>query len=135
MSYQFLLISSALSLVLGAGLTYHFFPQIKTVEVEKEVVRTDIQTVTHTVTLPGGAVDTTITTIDHTQKVETDSKTSVSLAKPKINISALVANDFTRGGFIPSYGIAVSKEFIGPITIGGFGLTNGIFGLSIGINF
>jgi hypothetical protein len=33
------------------------------------------------------------------------------------------------------YGISVHREFIGPITLGAFGLTNGTVGLSIGVNF
>ncbi len=132
---QILTVACLVSAGLGAGITYKYLPQIKTVEVEKEVIRTDVQTVTHTVILPGGATDTTITTIDHTQKVDTDSKTTVVLSKPKINLSVLVANDFSRGVLIPTYGISVSKEFIGPITLGVFGLTSGTLGASIGYNF
>lgn len=33
------------------------------------------------------------------------------------------------------YGLSVSKEFVGPLTIGMFGLSDGILGLSIGVNF
>ena len=44
--------------------------------------------------------------------------------------------DVSKGGDrIPLYGISANKEFIGPITIGAFGLTNGTIGLSIGVNF
>jgi len=131
------IIACIVSAALAVGLTKYYFPtiQTKTVEVEKEVVKTDVVTVTHTVQLPGGGTDTTITTTDHTQKVETDTKTQVVLKSPTINVSGLVANDFSHGGILPLYGVSVSKEFIGPVTLGLFGLTNGILGLSVGINF
>lgn len=123
--------------LLSVGLTKYYFPsiQVKTVETERLVVRNDVQTVTHTVTLPSGAVDTTTTTTDHTQKIETDNKTSIVLKSSKLNISALIANDFSRGLLVPTYGVSIQKEFIGPLTLGAFGLTNGVVGLSVGLNF
>lgn len=127
----------ALSAVLAAAMTKYYFPtvQTKTVEVEKEVVHNDIQTVVHTVKLSSGEVDTTTTTTDHTQRIETDSKTAMIMKSSTINVSGLVANDFSKGLLVPVYGISVSKEFLGPITVGAFGLTSGTIGLSVGINF
>lgn len=104
---------------------------------------------THTVTTtiqekqPTGAVKT-VTTVDTvtdtktTAQKDTD-KTKVETITPAktslINVSALVANDFSRGLLVPTYGVSVNKELIGPITLGAFGLTSGIVGVSIGLNF
>ncbi len=53
----------------------------------------------------------------------------------RVTISGLVATDLSQSIPKPIYGAHVSKEFIGPISIGAFGLTNGIIGLSIGLSF
>lgn len=78
-------------------------------------------------------IDDTTTTIDHSKDSESHKEIIVS-SRSKINVSALAAID-TKSTPIPLYGISVNKEFIGPITIGAFGLTNGIVGVSIGLNF
>lgn len=121
--------------VLAMLVTKSYFPTYKLVEVTKEVVKTDIQTVTHTVTQPGGVIETTTTTIDRTQRTETSKNSTVVAKRSTINVSALVANDFSTGSLKPLYGVSVSKEVIGQITVGAFGLTNGTLGLSLGLNF
>lgn len=78
---------------------------------------------------PDGTSETTITT-----DKETKEKAVTSTSHSKANISALGGVDVTAK-LQPIYGIAINKEFIGPITIGAFGLTNGVVGLSIGMNF
>lgn len=138
MTLRITLILCLVSALMAAACTKYYFPsvQTKTVEVTKEVVKTDIQTVVHTVTLPNGAVDTTTTTIDHTQKTELDKKQEIILAKTStLNLSALAGNDFSHPQILPIYGLSVSKSLLGPITVGAFGLTNGVVGLSVGINF
>lgn len=138
MSVKYTLLLCLVTAVVVAVTTKYYFPtiQTKTTEVIKEIVRTDIQTVTHTVTLPGGAIETTTTTTDHSVKTETDNKTSVVAKKATTNISALIGNDFSRSGILPLYGVSVSKEILGPVTLGVFGLiTNGVIGLSVGVNF
>lgn len=136
LSIRYLVLLAAVSAILGAGIYKHFAPvQTKTVETTKEVVRTDVQTVIKTVRLPNGQEETTTTVVDHTITKDTASKTAVVVKAPTINVSALVANDFSTGSLKPLYGISVSKELLGPITVGAFGLTNGTIGLSLGINF
>lgn len=120
----------------SVAVTRYYFPttQTKTVTVEKEVVKTDVQTITHTVTLPNGSVDTTTTTTDHSQT--TLNKDQVAVVKAKnLNVSALVANDFSTSIIRPVYGVSVSKEVLGPVTVGVFGLTSGVVGVSLGLNF
>lgn len=122
---------------LATALTHYYFPSIqtKTVEVQKEVVQNDIHTTTHTITQPNGIVDTTTVTDDHSKTSESDSKTAIVIKQPTWNVSGLVANDFSKGVILPAYGVSVSKEILGPFSIGAFGLTNGTIGLSLGVNF
>jgi hypothetical protein len=131
------LISLLVAAILVAAMTRYFFPllQTKIVEVEKEVIHENIVTVTHTVTTPAGIIDTTTTTTDRSIKSIIDNKTIVMVHKPTINISALIGKDFHKSGFEPLYGVSVSKEFIGPVTIGAFGLTSSVVGVTIGLNF
>jgi len=69
---------------------------------------------------------------DYATKKETETKTTNKVQKT--NISALVSvNIKERNALI--YGISVTREILGPVTVGVFGLTNGTVGASIGINF
>lgn len=131
------LVGAGLIILVTAAVTRYSFPQIKTqtVTVEKEVIHNDVRTVVHTVTQPNGVSDTTTTIIDHTVKTDIAKSVSITTRAPTLNISALVANDFSKGLLIPAYGVSVSKQVLGPITVGGFGLTNGTIGLSVGLNF
>lgn len=52
----------------------------------------------------------------------------------KLSVSALIAGDIHEG-LKPTYGIAISREILGPFTAGGFILNNGTIGLSLGMNF
>lgn len=107
----------------------------KQVEVDKQK---DVKTHTDTTVTkaPDGTTTThTVTDKDSTTKTDTVSSehTVVSQKHTNLNVSALVAtkvDDLT-----PMYGASVSKEFVGPVTIGAFALTNGTIGLSVGIDF
>lgn len=120
-------------------------PSVKTSE--NVTVDTDkhVESNTHKVTVitedcKTGKKITQITEDTGTQTDKTtnkDIKLSQTVTPPNkslINISALASLDTSRG-FIPVYGVSANKEFLGPITLGAFGLTNGVVGLSIGINF
>lgn len=136
MSIKYIAILSIVLVVSTAALTRYYFPQIqvKTVETTKDVIHTDIQTVTKQVTLPSGEIDLTTVTTDHSQHVETGNKSTTVMVKPKLNVSGLVGVSIHDPG-LPIYGISASKEVLGPITVGVFGLTNGLVGVSIGFNF
>lgn len=103
---------------------------------------THIKTTVTIVKTPDGTVKT-IKIIDQVEDIKTDTTSSKIINKitdviPSkinvLNVSALIANDFSRGIFVPTYGISVNKEILGPITVGAFGLTNGVVGASIGLN-
>jgi hypothetical protein len=92
---------------------------------------------------PSGMVTDTITT-DTTDvlQVNSNSKSSSTtvetpVALPKTNFSALFGTDLTKGSkaLIPLYGVSIQRELIGPVSVGGFGLTSGVVGVSVGINF
>lgn len=106
-----------------------------TKEINKDTDTHKTTTVTET---PDGKKVTTITEDTEIKaNSTTDTKKSEVITAPKtslINISALAGLDTSRG-FVPTYGISASKEFIGPITLGTFGLTNGVIGVSVGVNF
>lgn len=101
----------------------------KTVATDKSHTTTVIKEVKH----KDGTSEKITTVISDRDKKQTEN-VKIPVKSPKLNVSLLIANDFdTR--MKPEYGVSFTKEFIGPITIGGFGLTNGILGVSIGFNF
>lgn len=116
-------------------ITRYYFPQVqtKTVEVTKEVIHNDVQTVTHTVTSPNGTTDTTVTTVDHSTHVETNNKISIVSKQPNWLISGSAATDFT--GLKPIYGLQASRRILGPVYLGALLNTNHEVGLSIGFEF
>lgn len=115
----------------------------KTVE-NKVDTKTDIDKNTHKETTitkkPNGeevtvVVEDTKTDISRTKESSTSSTAQVTVpARKTINISVLAANDY-KNPFKPIYGISFQKEFLGPITLGVWGLANSTIGLSIGLNF
>lgn len=104
---------------------------------------THTETIITTVKTPDGTVKT-VKTIDQIADVKTDtnvsqlSQTKTDIIAPKINIlnvSALIGNDFSKGIGFPAYGVSVTKQVLGPVTVGAYGLTTGVIGVSIGLNF
>jgi len=102
---------------------------------------THTTTTTTTTKKPDGTT-TTITKTDTTSSTHTDTQrdrvsqehTIVTPQKvATLNISALAGIDFKTQK--PIYGASVSKQLVGPITIGLFGITNGTVGASVGISF
>lgn len=105
----------------------------------------DTHVVTHTVTVqePTGAVKTdTTTTTDVVAHEETNTvvedKTvsqTTQQKRSKINISAIVGTQIGSNFGQPLYGISAQKTFLGPVTVGAFGLNNGTIGVSVGLDF
>lgn len=90
---------------------------------------------------PDGEKQTTITETKDVISVTQDDKHSVSVvdtskitgSSPKTTVSALAAIDIHTK--LPTYGASISHELIGPISVGVFGLTSGVAGVSLGITF
>lgn len=96
-------------------------------------------TVTEIVTIrqPNGEVKTT-KKIDSTIKsTEKSTVPALSNKSQKLtNLSLLAGYDFSSPRhLVPVYGLGVTREVLAPVTLGAYGLTNGIVGLSIGVNF
>ncbi len=119
-------------------------PAVKTQETVKsnENIKTDkdIHKVTVITKKPTGEEVTTITEDDKAKSDSTSNSTSTldqTVTPPKINtlnVSAL-AGIGLASSIQPTYGLSISKQLIGPVTTGLFGLTNGTIGVSIGLNF
>ena len=123
-------------------------PNIKVAETKNQDTKTDeakdTHVFTHTVSIkePEGTVktDTTTTTDvvvhEETNTVVEDKTVSQTTQqkRSKINVSAIVGTSLQTPG-VPIYGVSVQKEFVGPVTIGVFGLQNGTLGVTVGLNF
>jgi hypothetical protein len=123
-------------------------PSTSNIETNKVTDNKDENKQTHTVTTvvttkePDGSTKTTETddtTIsdkiqDKSQDTKVDQTVVTQPTSKKLNISALVSPGL-ESGIRMAYGASISKEVLGPITVGAFGLTNGVLGLSIGLDF
>lgn len=87
---------------------------------------------------------TTITDDSDTKTTDkiTDNKTSdststkvVEYSKPSLFVAAMAGPNLKdlSGGL--TYGASVDKRFLGPIFVGGYGFTNGQFGVRLGLEF
>jgi len=108
----------------------------KKVDEVKNVSTKQNETITE-VKKPDGTV-TTVTTINTTQdtidKVDTRVLMKIAPVQPKYNVSLLAVTTIHNPFAAPSYGLSISKEFIG-LRVSTFGLTNGTFGVGIGVDF
>jgi len=113
-----------------------------TVVDDKKEVKQDDHKKTVIVKTPDGTTTTTITDEDvvTTQDVkDTDQHVDATITAPKtskLNVSALVGTPFTGPNpFQPVYGVSVTKEVLGPISVGVWALTNSTVGVSLGWDF
>lgn len=81
--------------------------------------------------------ETTTTVVERDTSVKTDTQTSNTVIQAKrntTNLSLIVGLDLTDP-HKPAYGLSLTKQVLGPVTVGAYGLTNGVVGLSLGVNF
>lgn len=80
---------------------------------------------------------TTTDTVQSTKDVQTTNidKSIVTNSSPKWNVSGMVGEKLSNISLTPIYGVSVQHQFVGPISLGMFGFTNGLLGVSIGVNF
>jgi hypothetical protein len=138
------------ALVLGLAIGRYSLPakiETKVVEVEKKQTETDRdkhkETTTVTKELPDGTKETTTKTTEdtNTKRTAETNKTSESEstrtyggAKTTISVlGGITGVPGSVGG--PIYGLSVTKNILGPIVGGAFGLTNGTVGVSLGLEF
>lgn len=129
MNKNYLIVLVALALAFAAG---RYSVDIdKSTEID-ETKKTRTDTTIVTVKEPNGK-ETTTTVIKEREVTKKELNQTESSTKAILNVSLLGSYDFNRHQ--PSYGLSVSKEFIGPVTLGIFGFTNGVVGISVGVNF
>lgn len=127
--------------------------ETKIVEVEKKSTKKEVDTDKHKETKvvevinPDGTKTTTTIIVEDTdqKKKETDKSSrksnydtvsEVSRSGSRISLSALAGSDLRNlHALVPVYGVAANKELLGPITVGVFGMSNGLAGVSLGLNF
>lgn len=133
-SYKAIIIAVALGLSFAGG-RYSVNKNIDKSQTEETDKNKHKETEIITVKQPDGSVKIIKHIVEDSNSSTTKTKKyEEKVIKKTLNISALVSNNIHEP-LNPIYGISVSKEFIGPVTIGAFGLTNGTVGLSIGVNF
>lgn len=108
-------------------------PAVTKSEVEHSTSVAHTQTTTVTTKKTDGEVVTTTTTDQTKTADKTDQKTVQVPVFSPYHLDALAGIDIRSHE--PIYGISVSKQFIGPISLGAFGLTSGIVGVSAGVSF
>ena len=142
-----ILISSSLLISFAMGRYSNNTPEIKETKKVEESIQKQVDEQSHTQTVivytkdPKGqpVVTETITndtetkTKDIEKVTEQDTKDSIPPKRNQWAVSGLFG--LPAPGNTPSYGLHVTKEVLGPITVGAFGMTNGTLGLSIGVTF
>lgn len=120
--------------IIGVGLGYSMRPK-PTIDSKKQV-ETDVTTHETTTIIQNkkGTVKTVIVR-DIVDKTKIEEHVVFMPKKPVLSVLALAGANPKMGILIPIYGISVSKEVFGPFTVGAFGYTSGMVGLSVGINF
>lgn len=91
---------------------------------------------------PSGAETTTTTikedtvsVVDTNKQVESQTKTIVTQpVRSTVNISAMFGVDVRHPNAM-IYGAQVSKQLLGPVQIGVYGMSNSVVGFTIGLNF
>lgn len=67
------------------------------------------------------------TSMENAGRVEEDKKVITKHRPGTVNVSALITSS--------TKGVSVTKELIGPVTVGAFALSDGTLGASLGLNF
>lgn len=110
---------------------------IKTTEVKVDEEKDkQVHKVVTTVKSPDGTVKTVVTVDSDTQtSKKQDSTTNQSTVAKRSTLNVALLGGYNTKSPSVTYGLSVSKELIGPATLGVYGLSNGIIGLSIGLDF
>lgn len=135
MNTRYVIILLILVAAASAGVTRYYFPQVqyKDVEITKEVIKNNIQTVIKTVVKKDGTTETTETINDQSVKKETDSK-EISIAKKNdwmFDIGARTKLDDIN----PIYSLHAQRRILGPFFLGAQLATDKSVGVSVGMEF
>jgi len=134
------------ALLVAFAFGYYMAPEkIKTIETEKSVKneeeKKNSSTVTERkeITRPDGTKEVTEVTRTDTESnrksketLEKEKLKEVTKSGRKISINVLAGITTKK---LPVYGVSASMSILGPISVGAFGLSNGIVGVSAGLIF
>jgi hypothetical protein len=122
--------------------------QVKTVETVRTVIQKDTDQAKDTTITEVKKPDGTVTTVTHTTtETKTDTKEAqqdnkdiestktVTKGGSTVSLSMLAGINVTSPASGMVYGGMLSKQVLGPIGIGLFGLSNGVGGASIALSF
>lgn len=116
--------------------------ETKVVEVEKKQTETEKdkhkETTTVTTEKPDGTKTTETKTTEDTTNHRTSDTTKTSDSDTTKTYGGSKTGIYALGGLsggIPTYGLAVTRQLLGPISVGGWALTNGTIGVSLGLEF
>ncbi len=112
------------------------FSKTETVNVEHEIVKNNVITVTHEVSHTDGTHEVITTVTDKSTDAKAVKQTVVvaapNLASP-YHISASASTDFT--GYAHVYGLQIERKILGPFSIGVRADTNKQIGIVVGYEF
>lgn len=141
-----LVLISVVAFAVGGAAGYALAPGkevTKTVEAEKktETERDKRkETIVVEIQKPDGTKEKTTRTVEDTKTTRnTESKEATTQAekpvtRPQVSLAILAGSPVSFPP-TPVYGGYISKEIIGPITVGAWGLSSGVVGLAVGLNF
>lgn len=129
------LITAAISLLIGLGLGSQLFPKVesKTVEVQTERVVKDVVTVIKVITRPDGSKEEVTTTTDKSKEAKNSKSSAIVAAKADWHVSISAAKTLTEPEI--SYTIMAEKRVLGNIFVGVSANTNKQIGVSVGLEF
>lgn len=135
MNLKYTLILVAVTSVISAGVTRYFFArtEIQTVEVQKEVVKNNIQTIIKTVEKPDGTKETTETIEDKSVTNESTMEKTVQSNPPQWMVD--VGSRVSFSDKVLLYDVQVQRRILGPFFAGVKASTDKSVGVSIGMEF
>lgn len=122
----------------SVSVTRYFFPRIETqtVDVIKEVVKTDVRTITKIIEKPDGTKETIIDHTDKSVENKDQKHTQTTYAKNQWLVAGTVQQNLDNGlNLQPIYGVHIQRRILGPVFLGAMGSTDKRAGLSVGMEF
>lgn len=128
------IITGLICLVIGVAAGSSLFPKVKqqTVEVEKEVIQKDVQTIVKVITRPDGSKEEVTTIVDKSKENKDKTSTKI-IAKNDWHISASGSRTFTDSSM--TYTLQVERRIIGDVFLGASINSEKQVGLVVGIDW
>lgn len=123
------------AIVASAGITRYYFPKVeyKNVEVTKEVVHNNVQTIIKEVVKPDGTKETTTEITDTSTKTDMAKNETISEAKSQWMFDVGARENFSDRDIF--YDLQVQRRILGPFFLGVKASTDKSVGVSLGMEF